>query len=149
MFKKYKFGFDIWALLLFLIIMVPNFIWLAIPAPKDILRVDSTTKTIDTITAVFQFVMIASLCFIKNSKCKKISINPLIVSAIFCCVLYYLSWLAYYNGFVGTIIILGLTVPPCLAFLLYAMDRKNIIAIISVLFFTVGHLIYAVVNFIV
>jgi len=47
MLNKYKISFDIWALLLFLIIMIPNFIWLAIPAPNDILRTDSITKTID------------------------------------------------------------------------------------------------------
>lgn len=31
MLKKYKMGFDIWGLIVFLIIMIPNFIWFAIP----------------------------------------------------------------------------------------------------------------------
>ena len=43
MLKKYKMGFDIWGLLLFIIIMIPNFIWFAVPAPNDILRADSIT----------------------------------------------------------------------------------------------------------
>ncbi len=34
MLKKYKIGFDIWGALLFLIIMIPNFIWFVIPAPN-------------------------------------------------------------------------------------------------------------------
>lgn len=146
--KKYKFAFDIWALVLFLFIMIPNFIWLAIPAQNDILRVDSITKTIDSIASVAQVLMIAILCIMRNSESKKLSLTPLIASVGVFCLLYYVSWLAYYHGFVGTIVILGLTVLPCLAFLLYAIDRKNYIAMIPIIIFSVGHLIYAVANFI-
>lgn len=49
MLKKYKMSFEIWGLLLFLIIMLQNFIWFAIPAPNDILRANSITETIDTV----------------------------------------------------------------------------------------------------
>ena len=49
MIKNYKFGVDIYSLLLFLIIMLPNFIWFAIPAPNDILRTDSVTPIVDAI----------------------------------------------------------------------------------------------------
>ncbi len=37
MFKtgNYKIGFDIWGLTLFLAIMLPNFIWFAVPAVND------------------------------------------------------------------------------------------------------------------
>lgn len=38
MIKKYKIGFDIWGLIIFIIIMIPNFIWYAVPVPNDILR---------------------------------------------------------------------------------------------------------------
>lgn len=54
MLKKYKLSFDIWGLLLFLIVMIPNFIWFAVPAPNDILRADSITGTIDTAASVCQ-----------------------------------------------------------------------------------------------
>ena len=49
MIKKYKIGFDIWGLIIFIIIMIPNFIWFAVPAPNDILRGESITKTVDVI----------------------------------------------------------------------------------------------------
>ena len=49
MLKKYKLSFDIWGLLLFLIIMIPNFIWFLYPAPNDVLRADSVTGGIDRI----------------------------------------------------------------------------------------------------
>ena len=66
MLKKYKLGFDIWGALLFLIIMVPNFIWFVVPAPNDILRVDSITKTLDTVASVCQVLMIIVLCILIN-----------------------------------------------------------------------------------
>ncbi len=52
MLKKYRLRFDIWGLLLFLIIMAPNFIWFAVPAPNDVLRTDSVTETLDTAASV-------------------------------------------------------------------------------------------------
>ncbi len=41
MWKEYKLGFDRYGLLLFLLIMLPNFIWFAVPAPNDALRTDA------------------------------------------------------------------------------------------------------------
>mgnify|MGYP000849812149 CR=1 FL=1 len=146
--NKYKISFDIWALLLFLIIMAPNFIWYAFPAPNDILRADSVTQTVDSITSVLQVLMIIAMCMLKNTESKKLSATPLIIGSGLCCLLYYISWLAYYNGFVGAFVILGLTLPPSIAFLLYAIDRKNQFAVILSILFTVGHTIYAVANFI-
>ena len=71
MLKKYKMGFDIWGLVVFLIIMIPNFIWSAVPAPDDILRTESATKVIDTIGSVAQVIMIFTLCvFINNERNK-------------------------------------------------------------------------------
>lgn len=45
MIKKYRIGFDIWGLIIFIIIMVPNFIWFVVPAPNDIFRGESITET--------------------------------------------------------------------------------------------------------
>ncbi len=78
MLKKYKIAFDIWALFLFLLIMLPNFIWLAIPAPNDILRVESATGTIDAITAVCQVLMLACLCFLRNEEGQRLAASPLL-----------------------------------------------------------------------
>lgn len=44
-------------------------------------------------------------------------------------------------------VIVGLTVPPCLAFLFFAFDRKNSVALVPVFGFTACHVIYAAVNF--
>lgn len=149
MLKKYKLSFEVWGLLIFLIVMIPNFIWFAIPAPKDILRTNSITETIDTIAVVCQVWMIIALCLFKNNKRKKLCITPFIILAASCCFLYFVSWIIYYTGIVNVIVLIGLTIPPCLAFLFYAIDRKNGIAIIPILVFTVCHMIYSVTNFII
>lgn len=147
--KKYKLGFEIWGLFLFLIIMLPNFIWFAIPAPNDILRANSITETIDTIASVCQVVMVVGLCIFRNREAKKLCVTPFMVISVGSCVLYFISWIVYYIGIVNALVILGLTIPPCLAFLFFAIDRKNGIAVIPIVIFTFCHLIYGIVNFII
>lgn len=149
MIKRYKLCFDVWGLLLFLIIMVPNFIWFVIPAPKDILRADSVTGALDTVALVCQVLMITALCMLRNKESKKLRVTPFMLLVLCCCFLYFASWIAYYNAVLNGIVILGLTIPPCLAFLFFAADRKNGIAIIPISVFTICHLIYGVVNFII
>lgn len=105
MLKKYKIGFDVWGLLLFLMIMIPNFIWFAIPAPNDVLRTSSITETIDTVASACQVLMVAVLCILRNRESKKLCVNRLTVTAA-----------VYYAGIANEIVILGLTMPPCLAF---------------------------------
>lgn len=150
MFQKYKLCFDIWGLLLFLIIMIPNFIWFFVPAPNDILRTSSITETVDTIASVCQIFMIAALCIFRNrDRDRKKCVTPFIIIVAGCCLLYFLSWIVYYKGIVNVIVVLGLTIPPCFAFLFFAIDRKNGIALTPILIFTICHLIYGVINFVV
>ena len=149
MLKKYKIGFDAWGLIIFLIIMIPNFIWFAVPAPNDILRVESITEIADTIASICQVLMIMTLCILINKDCKKLKITRFIITTIICCLLYFLCWLFYYIGVTNGLVILGLTIFPCLAFLFFAIDRKNMIAIIPVIAFMICHLIYGVVNFVI
>lgn len=147
--KGYKLRFEIWGLLLFLAIMMPNFIWFAVPAPNDILRADTVTGGVDAIASVSQVLMVAALCVIANEKKDAIRITPLIAAVLICCLLYFASWIAYYAGIVNVAVILGLTLFPCLAFMFFAIDRKNLIAVIPISVFSICHLIYGVVNFII
>ena len=146
--KNYRLSFEFWGLLLFLIIMIPNFIWFAVPAPNDILRTESRTETIDMVANVCQIGMIAALCVLRNKKWERIRMNPFVIGVIGCCLVYFLSWIAYYCGIVNGVVILGLTIPPCFSFLLFALDRRNGIALILISIFTICHLIHGVVNFI-
>ena len=145
--KYYRVGFDVWGLILFLSIMLPNFVWFAVPAPNDILRAESVTKITDVIGSVCQVAMVATLCVLIHKESKKIRTTPLILAVIGCCLLYYLCWILYYTGITNEAVILGMTVVPCLAFLFFALDRKNGIALIPIAGFTVCHVIFGVVNF--
>lgn len=146
--KKYKFGFDIWGLTLFLLIMFPNLFWFVFPAPNDILRRESITQLADIIAEVFQVIMIVMLCFIKNRDAKSFSVkSKLILGAFGCCLCYFTAWILYYQGIVHMLIILSLCIFPCTAFLLYEIDRKNYITIIPTTIFSICHLIYGIVNF--
>lgn len=147
--KKYKLGFDAWGLILFLVIMIPNFIWFAVPAPNDILRTDSITEVFDTIASICQVLMVAALCLVINREREKFRFTPLIIGVCACAALYFTSWVFYYNGVANAAVILGLTLPPCLTFMLFALNRKNYVAVIPCMIFTVCHLIYGIVNFIV
>ena len=147
--KHYRFGFDLWGLVLFLLVMLPNFIWFAVPAPNDILRTDSVTPMVDAIGSVFQVLTVACLCFVIHNDRSKLRFSSLIIATIVCVAIYYIGWALYYTANVNPIVILLLTVPPCLAFILFAIDRKNLLAILFATAFAVCHLVFAVANFIV
>ncbi len=149
MLKKYKIGFDLWSLILFVLMMVPTILWSFIVAPNDILRVESVTPVFDIIASISQSVMIAVLCLLINKNAEKVKISPMIIATIVCSFMYFAGWAFYFSGVVNPIVILDVTVPPCLAFLFYAIDRKNIIAIIPNIIFLICHLIYAIINFII
>ena len=146
---KYRFGFDIWGLILFLMVMLPNFIWFAVPAPNDILRTTSQTPMVDAVASVCQVLTIASLCFVINKECGRLRFSPLILASLACIVMYYIGWVLYYSGITSTWVVFMLTLPPCAAFVLFAADRKNLPAALFATVFAVCHLIFAIVNFVI
>ena len=146
--NKYRFGFNVWGLILFLLVMLPNFIWFAVPAPNDVLRIESITPIVDAIASVCQVLTIACLCFVINKTRGKLHFSPLVIATIVCILVYYTGWALSYIGNASTWVILLLTIPPCLAFILFAADRKNLLAILFATVFAVCHLIFAMMNFI-
>lgn len=149
MLKKYRFGLDAGGLLLFFLIMLPNFIWFAVPAPNDILRMESRTPALDGAASVFQVLTVVCLCAIKNREGTAGRAGPLTAAAAGCCLLYYVSWGFYYTGSISAPVILGLSVFPCLALVLYAAGRKNIPAAVWGTLFAACHLGFAVMNFLI
>lgn len=146
--KPYRFGFDVWGLLLFLLVMLPNIIWFAVPAPNDILRAESVTPVVDVIASICQVLTVACLCFLINEERSELRFSPLVIAAVICVSAYYLGWALHYSGIANSWVILLLTLPPCLAFILFAADRKNLPAVLFASVFAVGHLIFGVVNFV-
>lgn len=147
--KKYRIAFDVWGLLLFLLTMVPNFIWATVPAPDDVLRGASATEALAAAASVCQVLFAAALCAVVNRERRPLGLTPLICGTVCCEVLYAAGWCFYYLGHTGPAVILALALPPCLAFLFFALDRKNFVAAVPIAVFTLCHLIYAAVNFII
>ena len=146
--SKYRFGFDFSGLVLFLLVMLPNFIWFAVPAPNDVLRAESVTPVVDIVASVCQVLTVACLCFVIHKERGKLRFSPLVIATMVCVIVYYIGWLLYYTGIVNVWVILLLTIPPCLAFILFAADRKNHPAVVFATAFAVCHLIFAIMNFI-
>lgn len=86
--KKYRFVFDVSGLALFLIVMLPNFIWFAVPAPSDILRAESVTPAIDVMGSTCQVLFVTALCVVINKTRKKLRLLPLLISSIACIILF-------------------------------------------------------------
>lgn len=145
--KMYRFAFDPWGLLLLVLLMLPNFVWFAVPAPNDVLRRESVTPVLDGIASVCQFLFAAALCCIANREREKLRLTPLIAASLCCGGLYAAGWAFYYAGFTNPPVIGLLTLPPCLCFFFFALDRKNYIAAVPIAAFTVCHLIYGIINF--
>ena len=148
LFHKYKFGFDVSGLILFLLVMLPNFIWFAVPAPNDVLRSESVTPMVDVVASVCQVLTVVCLCFVIHKERGKLRFSLLVIAAVICIVAYYIGWGLYYSGIASDGVILMLTIPPCLAFILFAADRKNLPAVLFATGFAVCHLIFAIMNFI-
>lgn len=147
--KNFKLGFDIRALILFGVIMIPTLIWVIVPAPNDILRNESVTKTLDMFASISQVVMIILSCMIINKACEKTKHKWFLFGIVVSCLLYFIGWIFYYNGAINSLIILDLCITPCLAFLFYCIAKRNILAIVPAIIFMICHLIYGIVNFIV
>ena len=148
MLNSYKFKIDFWRIGLFLLMMLPNFLWFAFSAPNDLLRISSVTPITDAIGSFLQISLIASLSCLARKDSKPLRFSAGIIATLICVIAYFVGWVLYYNAIVYAWVILMLTLPPCLAFLFYAIDRKNWIATILGIGFTVCHLIFALVNFI-
>ncbi len=146
--KTYRFGFDPWGLGLFLLIMLPNFVWFALPAPNDILRAESATPFLDTAGQVFQIALAAALCGVVNPARGGSVKRGWAAGVVLCLVLYLAGWAAYYAGAAGTVVVLILCLAPCGAFLFHSAARKNAPALLAAGGFAACHLISTIVNFI-
>ena len=147
--RRYRFGLDGFGLGLFLLIMVPNFIWFALPAPIDPLRQPSATPHLDQAASVVQALLVAALCLVKSRQAGPIWKMPAAAAGILLLYLGYVAaWLCYYRGLVHPALLLAMCVLPCLALGLYAAARRNWIAVVPTVVFTLLHTLFGIVNFV-
>ena len=145
--ENYRFGLDLRGLGRFVMIMLPNLLWMAIPAPHDILRGGTLTPLLDHSVSVVQALMLASLCLLINRKAHP-SVEQKSMLGICVSVMTYLfGWIFYYIGMTGLPVILILAIAPCLSFLFYVFSRKNGPALLFTLAFMTLHTLQAVLNY--
>lgn len=137
---KMKIGLDLRALALFLLVMAPNLLWFAVPAPSDVLRAASTTPALDAAAAVLQVLLALTLCGLVRRDAAPPN-RRLLRAALACLLLYYAGWGCYYAGVVRPAVLWTMTLAPCLSFLLFALARQNRPAAAAVSLFTVCHLL--------
>ncbi len=148
MLKEYRIGVDVGAALLFFAVMLPNFVWFAVPAPNDILRAQSVTPVPDAAASVCQVLFTALLVLAKNKNVPAVTLSFPIGCALASYAAYLAAWLFYYRGNAGAVIILLLSLMPCLAFGSYAVGRKNRLPLPPLAVFAVCHLLHGIINFI-
>lgn len=146
MLKKYKLRFDGPGFGLFLLIMVPNVVWMIAPPAADPLGVPSVTPQLDLAAAVMQAVFVAALCLVQNRRPAPLHLG--LAAGIGGCVLgYFLAWGCYYSGVLHPVIFLSMCVLPCLALLLYAGAKRNYAALAPGVVYAIFHSIYGICNF--
>lgn len=142
--KKYRPRFEPWAFALFVLIMLPNIIWFAqLGEPLAVLLAQDLMPAVDAIASVARVLMIACLCFLKNTDAPPIRPRALTCACALCVLAYYAMWRLYsWNAgpcFNSVSIEWGLCIFPCAAFILFSLDRKNLPALAFALVFTVCH----------
>lgn len=145
--RRYRMGFDPWALILFVAVMLPNILWAAIPAPNDVLRMESATPAMDGVGFAAQVIMVAALCMLISTEGHRPMRRGSRRSVIAATVCYAGGWAAYYMGCAHPAVLLVLTLAPCAAFLIFAWARRNALALAAGAVFTVCHTVFCTVNF--
>ncbi len=145
--RDYKFTFNISAIILFLLIMLPNIVWFIVPAPNDVLRGQSATPVLDIFATITQVLMVAALCIFRNINAGKLKLSLFSIISVAFCLLYYIVWILYYCRVVNGVIVICLCLLPCLSFIFYGVNRKNYFALIPAALFTALHFISTVINF--
>lgn len=82
---RYRFGFDIFAFILFLLIMAPNIIWSFLEAPNDVLWVESVTKVAIRIASISYVFMAFTIGIQGILQGLRNAVSPLILSLLSLC----------------------------------------------------------------
>lgn len=148
--QKYRFGFSAAGFISFMLIMLPNIIWMLFPPPDDPISGNlSSIAALNVIMSAAQWIMIAMLIMIKSDEYKRGGNNIYyIVICGICLVLYYASWILYYCGQYSPIMLVGMAVEPCVYFIAFALWQRNYISLPPAIVFAVFHISITVCNFV-
>lgn len=149
MMKQYRLVFSWAGLVAFLLVVAPNILWAIWPPPNDVLAHVSAPAGVEIAMSASQWLMIALLVLIERRDMKR----ERRVSRAFATacggllLLYYLLWAAHYMGYAAPLGLLGMAVFPCAYFVLFAVWRRNMAALVPALVFAAIHIGVIATNF--
>jgi hypothetical protein len=140
--KKYKFGFEYKGLISFLLVMIPNFIWMTCPPLIDpLVNMIAPSTWLYILMNVSQWSMIMMICVLVRRRTETgKSTKFYLVFAKVCLIVYYLLWIGYYSGFTNRYILLGMAWFPSLLFIFVGLWLKNYWALIPSTIFLCTHI---------
>lgn len=147
--KNYRFGFSLKGFIGFMLVMIPNIIWMIAPPRNNPIAENSALYPIfNIVVSVSQAIMIAMLIILvskesRNEKNKKLYIGV----ASFCLAGYYVLWIAYYVGVVYPWMVVCMAVFPSMYFIAIELLFKNYIAIIPSVVFGITHIVITCSNY--
>ena len=145
--KNYKFGINYLALLIFVLIMIPNLLWMAFPAPYDVLSRQDGAVWLEILVKILQPLMVGSLICLQNREFRKPVKARIFVGICLSYFVYMIGWGFYYLGFSGPVVILTLCIAPSCCFMLEAWGRKYGPGYVLSLLFLIFHTLWGVITF--
>ncbi len=138
----YAVAFSLTGLILYVLQLLPNIVWLAMPPANDVLKHNSSPHAaLNVVEQTFGFVTVA-LLIIVVSRVGTQGRNGswLLVCAAGFLAAYYLAWVLYYQGNVsGWLLVLGIAAMPPVYFFFVASWMKNYLALIPCAIFGIAH----------
>ena len=137
-------GFDPQAFVLFLVYLLPQIIWLFLPAPNDLLREVESVGLIESIAGGFSMISFLTMVTLVNVSYTngKRSVrpdfkNPYAIIGILCMLGYLATWWLYYQGNASPVLFAFNVVLPLLAFVLHLFMRRNWVSLLPMTIFVV------------
>lgn len=142
--KQLRFGFSPGGLFAFVLVMLPNILWMLAPPPNDPLAANSAPAVVDALEHASQWVLVAALVLLVSREKGR---RFFLAAAAVLLAGYYGFWTAYYLGFSAPWMLVGMAVFPPLFFCLTALRLKNFIALFPAVVFGVLHTAVTCINY--
>jgi hypothetical protein len=139
--KKYQIRFSTDALIAFILILLPNILWMIYPPKNNSLSEFFTSPIVEVIMSASRWLLMAILLVFQPKKqvfsnFKKFYFFFMGISLA----VYYISWFSYYFDNTSPYLFLGMAVFPSLYFVLFALWKNNKIGLIPGCLFGILHI---------
>lgn len=146
--KNYRFGFSLKGFLAFMLVMIPNFIWMLVPPVNNELSENNGVFLLDMIQNISQVLMIALLIILVRKENKVQSRARLYIGlGAFMLVGYYVAWICYFLGFIYPWLLVSMAIMPVLYFIFIILWLQNYVAIIPSVIFGAVHIAITCLNY--